>query len=134
MKKYIFIFKSEIMTNLQYTFNILTGFIGYFIHIFIFLNIWQYIYSDPSEIINGYTMNQMIWYVVITELLWSILGGRKYCHKIVDDVKGGNIVYNINKPYNYIGYCLFTQLGNCFVKTIIFAILGILTGFIYATW
>ena len=38
MKKYLFIFKSELMSNLQYVFNYLVGFIGYLIHIFIFLN------------------------------------------------------------------------------------------------
>ena len=69
MRKYIFIFKSQVMSNLQYILNILVGFIGYFIILYIFLNLWKYIYSNPSEVINGYTMNQMIWYVIITEIL-----------------------------------------------------------------
>lgn len=131
MKKYLFILKSELMSNLQYTINILIGFIGYFILLFIFLNLWKYIYSSPSEIINGYTMNQMIWYVIITEILWSVLGGRKYCKKIIDDVRGGNIAYNINKPYNYIGYCLATNLGTCTIKAIMYTILGMLTGYLF---
>ena len=67
MKKYLFIFKIEIMSNLQYLFNIFIGFIGYFFMLFIFLNLWKYIYSDPSEVINGYTMSQMVWYIIITE-------------------------------------------------------------------
>ena len=66
MKKYFFILKSELMSNLQYIFNILAGFIGYSIMLYILLNLWQYIYTDPNEIINGYTMNQMIWYVIVT--------------------------------------------------------------------
>ena len=131
MKKYLFVFKSEIMTNLQYVFNILAGFIGYFIMLFIFLNLWKYIYSNPNEIINGYTMNQMIWYVIITEILWSILGGRKLCRKIIDDVRGGNIAYNINKPYNYIGYCLASHFGTATIKAIMYITLGMLTGFVF---
>ena len=131
MKKYLFIFKSEIMTSLQYVFNILTGFIGYFIMLFIFLNLWKYIYTDPSEVINGYTMNQMIWYVIITEILWCILGGRKLCRKISEDVKGGNIAYNLNKPYNYIGYCLTSHLGTTTIKAIMYIVLGMVTGFIF---
>lgn len=131
MKKYLFIFKTEIMSNLQYILNIAIGFIGYFIILFIFLNLWKYIYSDPSEIINGYTMNQMIWYVIITEILWSTLGGRKYCKKISDDVRGGNIAYNINKPYNYILYCLSTHLGTCTIKSIMYIILGCFTGYLF---
>ena len=131
MKKYLFIYKSELMTTLQYIFNILAGYIGYFIHIFIFLNIWQYIYSDPSQIINGYNMNQMVWYVIITEILWSILDGRKLCKKISQDVRSGNIAYNINKPYNYIGYCLSTHLGTCTLKLVIYTLLGITTGYLF---
>jgi ABC-2 type transport system permease protein len=67
-------------------------------------------------------MNQMIWYVTITELLWYILGGRQLCRKISDDVKGGNIAYNINKPYNYIGYSLANHLGNVSSKMIVYTI------------
>ena len=131
MKKYIYIFKSEIMSNLQYVFNILAGFIGYAIMLYIFLNLWQYVYSNPNEIINGYNMNQMIWYVIITEILWSIIGGRKLCKKIIEDVKGGNIAYNINKPYSYIGYSLASHLGTCLVRSIIYVILGMVLGYIF---
>ena len=131
MKKYFFIYKTEIMSNLQYVFNILMGFIGYFILMFIFLNLWQYIYSDPNELINGYSMNQMIWYVTITEILWMMTGGRKLCRKIVQDVKGGNIAYNINKPYSYVGYSLASHLGSATVKGIIYLFLGMVVGFMF---
>ena len=131
MKKYLFIFKSEVMTSMQYIFNIFAGFIGYFIMLFIFLNLWQYIYSDPNELINGYTMNQMIWYVVVTEILWSTLKGRTYCRKIIDDVRGGNIAYNINKPYNYIGYSLSSHLGSCVIRAIMYIVVGMIIGFVF---
>ena len=131
MKKYFFIFKSELMSNLSYIANILMAFVGYFIMLYIFLNLWQYIYSDPSEVINGYTMNQMIWYVIITEIIWSVLSGRKLCNRICDDVKSGNIAYNINKPYSYIGYILSSHLGVCAIKGIMYIVLGMLTGYIF---
>lgn len=131
MRKYLFIYKSELMSNLQYVFNVLVSFIGCFILLFIFLNLWQYIYSNPDELINGYTMNQMIWYVIITEILWMSLGGRKLCRQICNDVRGGNIAYNINKPYSYIGYCLANHFGAITVKAIIFTLLGMLIGFLF---
>ena len=131
MRKYLFIFKSELMSNLQYVFNILVSFIGYFIHIYIFLNLWEYMYSDPSEVINGYTMNQMIWYVVITEILWMSLGGRKLCKQICNDVRGGNIAYNINKPYSYVGYCLASHLGSITIKAIMYIVLGLIVGYLF---
>lgn len=131
MKKYLYIYKTELMNNLQYVFNILTGFIGYFIILFIFLNLWKYIYENPNELINGYSMNQMIWYIIITEILWSTVGGSKLCKKIIEDVKGGNIAYNINKPYNYIGYCLFSHLGEASIRGLLYIIAGITIGYIF---
>lgn len=131
MKKYLYILKSELMTNLQYSFDILIGFTGYIIHIFIFLNLWKYIYSNPNELINGYNMNQMIWYVIITEILWMSISGRSLCRKISNDVRSGNIAYNLNKPYNYVEYSLFNHLGSTIVKFILLGILGLTLGFLF---
>ena len=131
MRKYLYIFKTEVMTNLQYAFDILIGFVSYCIMIFIFLNLWHYIYSDPKELINGYNMNQMIWYVIITEILWMSLGGRKLCKKICEDVRSGNIAYNINKPYNYVEYSLSNHLGLVTVRFILVGILGMVLGLVF---
>ena len=131
MRKYLFIIKTQILSNLQYIVNITFGFVGYFIMLFILFSLWRYLYSDPSELINGYNMNQMVWYVIITEILWMTLGGRKLCKKISNDVKSGNVTYNINKPYNYVGYCLSTHLGDVFLKGTVFFILGMLTGLLF---
>jgi len=131
MKKYLFIFKSEVMTNLQYVFNIVTGFIGYFLILFVFLNLWKYIYSDPNQVINGYTMKQMVWYVIITEVLWGSLGGRNLSKKICNDVRSGNISYNMNKPYSYIGYLLSSHLGSLAIRFLLYVLLGMIVGFMF---
>ena len=131
MKKYLYIFKSEIMSNLQYAFDIFVGFIGYAVHIFIFLNLWEYIYSDPNELINGYSMSQMIWYVIVTEILWSALNGRKFNKRISEDVRTGNISYNINKPYNYVEYMLSSHLGITSFRFLLVTILGMVLGYIF---
>jgi len=131
MRKYIYIFKSEIMSSLQYISNILLNFFGYFMHVFIFFNLWNYIYSNPEELINGYSKSQMIWYIVITEIIWSIVEGRKLCRIISEDVKSGNISYNMNKPYSYVGYRLFSHLGEGTIKLFIFVFLGGIIGFVF---
>ena len=130
MKKYLYIFKSELMTNLQYIFDIAMSFIGILVMLFIFVNLWKYIYSDPNELISGYSMNQMIWYIFITEVLWGTISGRKYSKKICNDVKSGNIAYNINKPYSYIGYCLSSQLGDAIVRFVMYIIISMVAGFL----
>lgn len=131
MRKYLYIFKSEVMSNMQYIFDLTGGMIGYFLHIFIFVYLYRYLYSGGEDIINGYSLSQMIWYVIITELIWCVLGGRKLCYKISKDVKDGNIAYNINKPYSYIGYVFSGHLGDIFIKAIMFTIFGMLIGFFF---
>ena len=131
IRKYLTLYKAELMSSLQYIFNILLRLIGYIIHIFIFLNLWNYIYDDPSQLINGYSKAQMIWYVIITEIIISATEGRKYCRKISNDVKSGNIAYILNKPYSYIGYVLSSHLGETTVKTIIAIVIAFIFGIIF---
>ena len=128
MRKYLYIFKSEMMTSLQYVRNILINSIGYFIMIFIFFNLWNYIYDDPTKIIKGYSKSQMIWYVILTEMLWNMASGRKFCQRIIEDVKSGNIAYNINKPYSYIGYLVFNHFGSMVIKAVIYLVIGLALG------
>ena len=131
MRKYIHIYKSELMSTLQYMLNILFRLINFILLIFIFMNLWNYIYDNPDELINGYSKSQMIWYVIITEIIWGATDGRRYCRKIADDVKGGNIAYMMNKPYSYIGYAISSHLGETTIKTIIAIIVGFTMGMIF---
>lgn len=131
MRKYISIYKSELMSSLQYFSNILFKFVNFILLIFIFMNLWDYIYDNPDKLINGYSKNQMIWYVIITEIIWGATEARRYCRKIVDDVKGGNIAYMINKPYSYIGYAISSHLGETTIKALIAMIVGFSLGIIF---
>lgn len=128
MRKYLYIYKSILMENLNYITNILLSFINFLVIMLVFLNLWQYIYSDNTQVINGYTMEQMVWYVLITELLWFGTRNKSLTRKISNDIKTGNIAYNINKPYNYVIYVIFEHFGEITIKAISFAIVGIMVG------
>ena len=120
MKKYLYIFKTTLIENLQYITNILLGFVSFFITMFIFLNLWEYMYSDGTQLINGYTIQQMIWYVLITEVMWYGTRNKTLTNQISRDIKDGNIAYNINKPYSYITYIIAKHLGEIAIKGIIY--------------
>lgn len=122
MGKYLYIYKATLIENLAYIANIFLGFINFFVMMFVFLNLWQYIYSDNTQIINGYTMQQMIWYVLITEVLWFGSRNKILIREISQDIKTGNIAYNINKPYNYVLYIISKHLGEITIKLISFSI------------
>lgn len=131
MKKYLKILEYEIKSAFSYVSNVLYEYIGFLIHIFIFLNLWKYIYSDSSSLISGYTLKEMIWYVIITEILWSSLGGRRLVKDISKSIKSGDVVYNLTRPINYILYNLFSHLGLVLTRLILYFALGLITGYIF---
>ena len=58
MRKYVVIYRSVLMENLQYAANIAMGFISYFMLSFIFINLWDYMYASPEDLIAGYTRSR----------------------------------------------------------------------------
>lgn len=132
MRKYLFIYKATLMESLQYIWNVLMGFITFFLLIFVFLNLWQYIYSDSDKLIEGYSMSQMIWYVILTEIMW--FGNRNgiLINQISEDIKGGGIAYGLNKPYNYLYYMVARHFGDITLKLFIYLTVGISLGLVFA--
>lgn len=128
MKKYFHIYKATLNESVQYISSVLISFISFFIMMFVFINLWQYVYQDASQLINGYSMNQMIWYVLITEVLWFGTRNKTLTKQISFDIKTGNIAYNINKPYNYVFYIIARHLGEITIKFFLFLVFGILLG------
>lgn len=128
MKKYAVIYRSVLIENLQYTANIAMGFLSYFIIIFIFIHLWNYMYDAPGTLIAGYTKEQMIWYVMITELIWFGTGSNTVTRQVSMDIRGGNIACLMNKPYHYTLYILAKYMGECSVRFPMFAALSALIG------
>ena len=106
MRKYAVIYRSVVMENLQYAANIALGFLSYFIFIFVFINLWGYVYGESNALIAGYTREQMIWYVMITEMIWFGARSEAVIRQVSADIRGGNIAYLMNKPYHYTLYIL----------------------------
>lgn len=128
MRKYAMIYRSVLMENLQYTANIAMGFISYFILIFVFINLWDYMYASPDDLIAGYAKEQMIWYVMITEMIW--FGARSWTirQQVSADIRGGNIAYLVNKPYRYPLYILAKYTGEWNIQLPMYAVLTTVIG------
>ena len=128
MKKYWFIYKTEFINTLQYVTNFLVGSISLVLILYIYLNLWNYLYSDPNALINGYSYTQMIWYVLFTETIWSCVKGRKIVAEIAQDVKSGNIAYQLNKPYSYVNYMIAKTAATFSFKLLVLLPASLLLG------
>ncbi|NBJ91734.1 ABC transporter permease [Parablautia muri] len=128
MRKYVVIYRSVLMENLQYIGNIALGFVSYFIFIFVFINLWDYLYAEPGMRIAGYTKEQMIWYVMITEMIWFGSRSEAVVGQVTADIRGGNIAYLMNKPYHYTLYILARHTGEWCIRIPMYALFAAAIG------
>lgn len=128
MRKYAVIYRSVLMENLQYAANIALGFVSYFIFIFVFISLWGYLYAQPGTRIAGYTREQMIWYVMITEMIWFGARTGAVSRQVSMDIRGGNIAYLINKPYHYTLYILARYSGEWSIRLPMYLALAVAIG------
>lgn len=129
-RKYGVIYKSVLLENLQYAANVAMGFFTYFVFIFIFVKLWGYLYRTPGELIAGYTREQMIWYVMMTEMLFFGSNANSVAGEVAGDIRSGNIAYLMNKPYHYTGYILAKYTGEWSVRLPMYAALAVVIGMV----
>lgn len=127
-RKYAVIYRSVLMENLQYAANVAMGFFTYFVFIYIYIKLWGYMYRSPEELIAGYTKEQMIWYVMMTEMLFFGSNANVVAGEIAGDIRGGNIAYLMNKPYHYTLYILTKYSGDWSVRLPMYAALAVMIG------
>ncbi len=127
-RKYAVIYRAVLMENMQYAANIAMGFFSYFVFIFIFIKLWEYIYRTPGELIAGYTKEQMIWYVMMTEMIWFGSNTGAVARQVTADIRGGNIAYLMNKPYHYALYILAKYTGEWSIRLPMYALLAAVIG------
>lgn len=128
--KYIQVSKITMANSLVYFWNFLSKNIFFIFIMFIYLMLWKNIYGQKGSVVGGLTINQMIWYLIVTELV--TLSRTDVHTQINEDVKSGNIAYLLNKPYNYILYCFSYFIGEVGIKLLTNGLIGIIIGFVYA--
>ncbi|MBU3144111.1 ABC-2 family transporter protein [Clostridium sp. CF012] len=130
LHKYGQISKITMSNSLVYFWNFLSKNIFFVFIMFIYLMLWKNIYAQKGSTIAGLTLNAMIWYLIVTELVTL---SRTDIHvQVNEDVKSGNIAYLLNKPYNYVMYCFSYFVGEVGIKLLTNGIVGLSIGFIYA--
>jgi ABC-2 type transport system permease protein len=127
MRKYLLTFKLGIINALNYRGNMLSGFCVYTMFIVVFFYLWRAIYSTGD--IAGLSLTQIVWYLCITEIVSFGANTRVY-GQVAQDVKSGDIAYQLLRPYGYVGYRFASAMGPALINTVMFGLLGAALGFI----
>lgn len=127
--KYLVVAKTGLQNNLAYAVNFFFDTFFYIFFLFIFINLWRTIYGQ-GQVIAGYSLSQMIWYCIITELI--VVSTSSPFHELNNEIKSGNIAYLLNKPYNLLAYQFSHSLGLIGIKLVINAVAGIGFGLAFA--
>jgi ABC-2 type transport system permease protein len=78
--------------------------------LFVFVQLWTFTFENqPGGVIEGFTLGDMIWYLVMTETV--ALSAPRVSMKIDEEVKSGELAYVLAKPYNYVLYHLAGYWG-----------------------
>jgi len=95
--------------------------------------------SDPTRQIGGLTTAMAVWSLTFTNSFQLGVGSRMVLQPIAEDIQSGNIAYMLNKPYLFLTYLYFSNIGRLAARLIPTLVLGIivtlvLVGPITFTW
>jgi len=145
ISKYLAVTKTSFSSSSTYLINLFAKSFPTFIRIWIFMQLYETTFSVRGiSSVNGLTVTMTIWILAFAQSFQS--STRPPVSRIVnDEVRSGDLQYVISRPYSYLGFHYFSQLGKIvafllpniavavlaslfFVGLISFSIQGILWG------
>lgn len=124
--KYLFVARTSLTGKLVYFWDLVGRSIFFVLVLLIFNQLWKA--SLPGSAIN-LSRNQLIWYLVMTEVIaLSTPGG--YALGIDEDIKSGNIAYLLGRPCSYPLFMLGRYWGESLASMLLNIILGCCTALI----
>jgi ABC-2 type transport system permease protein len=106
--KYASVARISFLNVIAYFWEFSFGTIFMVILLFVLANFWKTIYAT-KEGIPGFTLVQMIWYLVLAEAI--MFSSKKIGEDISVEIKSGNIAYQLNKPYSYALFKYFDYMA-----------------------
>jgi ABC-2 type transport system permease protein len=102
-RKYLAIFRLSLLSQLAYPAELWMRSIFVFIIMFIFSSLWHTTYGEMGRArLGGLTLSEMLWYLAITESI--LLSRPRDAMRIDEEVRTGQLAYQLARPYNYLLY------------------------------
>lgn len=128
LRKYAVIARIHVQNAFNYRAHVVSGLLFYTLFIFVFFSLWQAIYQEGS--VNGYSHGQVVWYLIVTELV--VFGCRiPVISQINEDVKTGAMAYLLNRPMHYIAYQAAAAVGGVAVNLLFTGGMAVVLGLLF---
>lgn len=115
MKKYFTIIKTFWQRALVYRFEVIMYRVGEIGETFVLILMWTAIYGK-QEFIKGFTLREMITYILIGNLFNALV--RNFLKGVVaDDIKEGRLSMFLLMPISYFKFIISRELGRISVST-----------------
>jgi len=112
------IISSALQRGLNYQFSVITYRIGEIAETLVLILMWSAIYSGGSGVVKGFTLNEMITYVLVGNLF--AVAVRSFLPSIVSrDINEGRLSMFLVKPIPYIKYIFLNELGRIILSTVL---------------
>lgn len=109
MKKYLAIISAYWQRAFMYRFTILAYRIGEIAEVVILVTLWSAIFAN-QPIVGGYTLPQMITYIMVGNIIHSII--RNFLSQVVaTDIREGRLSMYLIRPMGYLDFIFAREIG-----------------------
>lgn len=127
--KYLTAAAVSLKNAFAYRAGALFGLALYTLFIFVLFSVWKAVYQGGE--IEGFSLTQMVWYVCFTEFV--VFGCRTGVFmQLNEEVKNGDIAYQLNRPYSFIFYKFANAMGETAVNAAVFLAAALALGLLFA--
>ncbi|MDB4894719.1 MAG: transporter permease protein [Firmicutes bacterium] len=128
-RKYFEVARTNLRARWAYLWDQLLSTIHLAFIMFVFVQLWRVTYASASpEAFAGYSLPEVIWYLVGTE---AIIISLPRIHSVLEsEVKEGDLAVRLNKPYSYLLFHYSAFLGEGLVRLATSLAVGGLTAYL----
>ncbi|MBL0389295.1 ABC-2 family transporter protein [Tumebacillus sp. ITR2] len=123
LAKYTAVGKITVRNNLAYLYDYLIRSLFLLVILYIFAQLWRVTYEGVgTPTISGYSFEQLLWYLVFAEAM--VLSSPRLARRIEDEVKKGDVAYQLTRPVSYLLFQYATYMGEAYVLLPVHLLVG----------
>lgn len=127
MRKYLAFFTTSFKQSLANRWSIAGRFLFYGIILFVFSRLWSVVESRGDLPIPS---SDLVWYLAMTE--WIVLSVPFISRDIEQDVRSGNLAYQLGRPISYLWSQYSTALGAHLTRMLFLSFAGFFFAFAFS--